>query len=251
MNAGGMYARDIGALAGVDVPIVPMAHEYLITTPAALPLDMPTMRDPSLLVYFRPESGGLVMGGYERQCAPWGLDGIPHDFNSRLLEEDWPRFEELMENAVVRVPSLSEMEVVKLINGPEAFTPDGEFILGPSEVRGFWVAAGFCAHGLAGAGGMGKLVAEVDHRGHTVARRLAHGLTPVRPRVSQSGVHARADEGDLRDLLRREVPGARAYGRAPAARLARVSATPRARRRVRREVGLGACELVRVERAER
>ena len=160
VNAGGMYAREIGALAGVNVPIVPMAHEYLITKPAGLPLEMPTMRDPSLLVYFRPESGGLIMGGYERHCAPWGLDGIPADFNSRLLEEDWPRFEELMENAVVRVPSLGEMEVVKLINGPEAFTPDGEFILGPSDVRGFWVAAGFCAHGLAGAGGMGKLVAE-------------------------------------------------------------------------------------------
>jgi 4-methylaminobutanoate oxidase (formaldehyde-forming) len=160
VNAGGMYAGEIGALAGVNVPIVPMAHEYLITKPAGLPLEMPTMRDPSLLVYFRPESGGLVMGGYERHCAPWGLDGIPADFNSRLLEEDWPRFEELMENAVVRVPSLAEMEVVKLINGPEAFTPDGEFILGPSDVRGFWVAAGFCAHGLAGAGGMGKLVAE-------------------------------------------------------------------------------------------
>jgi len=160
VNAGGMYAPEVGAFAGVNVPIVPMAHEYLITKPAGLPLEMPTMRDPSLLVYFRPESGGLVMGGYERHCAPWGLDGIPADFNSRLLEEDWPRFEELMENAVVRVPGLADMEVVKLINGPEAFTPDGEFILGPSEVRGFWVAAGFCAHGLAGAGGMGKLVAE-------------------------------------------------------------------------------------------
>ncbi|HYI75384.1 MAG TPA: FAD-dependent oxidoreductase [Gaiellaceae bacterium] len=160
VNAGGMYAREIGALAGVNVPIVPMAHEYLIAKPAGLPVDMPTMRDPSLLVYFRPESGGLIMGGYERQCAPWGLEGIPADFNSRLLEEDWPRFEELMENALVRVPALADMEVVKLVNGPEAFTPDGEFILGPSDVRGFWVAAGFCAHGLAGAGGMGKLVAE-------------------------------------------------------------------------------------------
>jgi 4-methylaminobutanoate oxidase (formaldehyde-forming) len=137
-----------------------MAHEYLVTRPAGLPLDMPTMRDPSLLVYFRPESGGLVMGGYERHCAPWSLDGIPADFNSRLLEEDWPRFEELLENAVVRVPDLGEMEVVRLINGPEAFTPDGEFILGPSEVRGLWLATGFCAHGLAGAGGMGRLVAE-------------------------------------------------------------------------------------------
>jgi 4-methylaminobutanoate oxidase (formaldehyde-forming) len=160
VNAGGMYAREIGALADVNVPIVPMAHEYLVTKPSGLPLEMPTMRDPSLLVYFRPESGGLIMGGYERHCAPWGLEGIPADFNSRLLEEDWPRFEELMENAIVRVPSLAEMEVVKLINGPEAFTPDGEFILGPSAVPGFWVAAGFCAHGLAGAGGMGKLLAE-------------------------------------------------------------------------------------------
>ena len=160
VNAGGMYARELGALAGVNVPIVPMEHEYLVTRPAGLPLDMPTMRDPSLLVYFRPESGGLVMGGYERNCAPWSLEGIPADFNSKLLEEDWPRFEELMENAIVRVPGLEEMEVVRLINGPEAFTPDGEFILGPTDVRGFWVAAGFCAHGLAGAGGMGKLVAE-------------------------------------------------------------------------------------------
>src|SRR5687767_2482032 len=116
VDAGGMYAREIGALAGVNVPIVPMAHEYLIAKPSGLPLDMPTMRDPSLLVYFRPESGGLIMGGYERTCAPWGLDGVPPDFNGRLLEEDWPRFDELMQNAIVRVPALSEMEVVKLIN---------------------------------------------------------------------------------------------------------------------------------------
>jgi 4-methylaminobutanoate oxidase (formaldehyde-forming) len=160
VNAGGMFAREIGALAEVNVPIVPMAHEYLILKPSGLPLDMPTMRDPSLLVYFRAESGGLIMGGYERNPAPWSLDGIPADFNGKLLAEDWPRFEELMTNAVIRVPSLEEMEVVKLINGPEAFTPDGEFILGPTEVRGLWTAAGFCAHGLAGAGGLGQLVAE-------------------------------------------------------------------------------------------
>jgi len=166
VNAGGMFAPEIGRLAGVNVPLVPMAHEYLITRPSGLPLDMPTMRDPSLLVYFRPESGGLIMGGYERNPAPWSLDGIPADFNGRLLEPDWDRFEPLMGNAIVRVPSLKDAEVVRLVNGPEAFTPDGEFILGPSEVRGFWVAAGFCAHGLAGAGGMGRLVAEwiVDGR---------------------------------------------------------------------------------------
>jgi glycine cleavage system T protein len=160
VNAGGMFAGEIGRLAGVVVPVVPMAHEYLITKPSGVPLDVPTMRDPSLLVYFRGESGGLVMGGYERHPAPWGLDGIPADFNGKLLPEDWDRFEELMTNAVVRVPGLEDAEVVKLVNGPEAFTPDGEFILGETDVRGFWVAAGFCAHGLAGAGGMGQLVAE-------------------------------------------------------------------------------------------
>ena len=160
VNAGGMFAGEIGRLAGVNVPVIPMAHEYLITKPRDVPLDVPTIRDPSLLVYFRGESGGLVMGGYERHPAPWGLDGIPPDFNGQLLPEDWERFEELMTNAVVRVPELEEAEVVKLVNGPEAFTPDGEFILGESDVRGFWVAAGFCAHGLAGAGGMGRLVAE-------------------------------------------------------------------------------------------
>jgi glycine cleavage system aminomethyltransferase T/glycine/D-amino acid oxidase-like deaminating enzyme len=160
VDAGGIFASEIGRLAGVNVPVIPMAHEYLITKPHGVPLDVPTMRDPSLLVYLRGESGGLVMGGYERHPAPWSLDGIPADFNGRLLAEDWPRFEELMENALVRVPELGDAEVIRLINGPEAFTPDGEFILGPSDVRGFWVAAGFCAHGLAGAGGMGQLLAE-------------------------------------------------------------------------------------------
>jgi len=160
VNAGGMFAPEIGRLAGVNVPLIPMAHEYLITKPSGLPLDMPTMRDPSLLVYYRPESGGLIMGGYERDPAPWSLDGIPPDFNGKLLDPDWDRFEPLMTNAIIRTPSIKDAQVVRLVNGPEAFTPDNEFILGPSEVRGFWVAAGFCAHGLAGAGGMGRLVAE-------------------------------------------------------------------------------------------
>src|ERR1700752_1952471 len=155
-----MFAGEIGRLAGVPVPVIPMAHEYLITKPSGVALDLPTMRAPSLLVYFRGESGGLVMGGYERHPAPWSLDGIPADFNGKLLAEDWPRFEGLMTNAIVRVPQLEDAEGVKLINGPEAFTPDGEFILGPTDVRGFWTAAGFCAHGLAGGGGMGQLLAQ-------------------------------------------------------------------------------------------
>ncbi len=171
VNAGGMFAAELGRMAGIRVPVIPFAHEYLVTQPfrerggAGDIVHLPTLRDPDLLIYFREEGAGLVMGGYERQSAPWALDQhlvdrIPEDFNGRLLEEDWPRFEEIARNSSRRVPAMEEVKVTRLINGPEAFTPDNEFCLGESEVRGLFVAAGFCAHGLAGAGGIGKVMAE-------------------------------------------------------------------------------------------
>jgi glycine cleavage system aminomethyltransferase T/glycine/D-amino acid oxidase-like deaminating enzyme len=168
VNAGGMFAAEVGRMAGVRVPVVPFAHEYLVTQPFRERVageHLPTLRDPDLLIYFREEGGGLIMGGYERHSAPWALDEhlvdrIPPDFNGRLLEEDWPRFEEIAENSKLRVPAMDEIKVTRLINGPEGFTPDNEFCLGESEVRGFFVAAGFCAHGLAGAGGIGKVMAQ-------------------------------------------------------------------------------------------
>jgi glycine cleavage system aminomethyltransferase T/glycine/D-amino acid oxidase-like deaminating enzyme len=171
VNAGGMFAAELGRMAAVRVPIVPFAHEYLVTQPfrewtiGEPRVHLPTLRDPDLLIYFREEGGGLIMGGYERDAAPWSLDAhlldaIPQDFNGRLLEEDWPRFEEIAANSSKRVPVMDEITVTRLINGPEAFTPDNEFCLGESDVRGFFVAAGFCAHGLAGAGGIGKVMAE-------------------------------------------------------------------------------------------
>jgi 4-methylaminobutanoate oxidase (formaldehyde-forming) len=168
VNAGGMFAAEIGRLAGVRVPIVPMAHEYLVTQPFRErgAGHLPTLRDPDHLIYFREEGGGLVMGGYERDSQPAfltganGLDAIPPDFNGRLLEEEWDRFAEIVEHSRMRVPDMDRITVTRLINGPEAFTPDGEFCLGETDVRGFFVAAGFCAHGLAGAGGIGKVMAE-------------------------------------------------------------------------------------------
>lgn len=160
VNAGGMFAAEIGRLAGVTVPIVPMAHEYLFTEAIeGVHPGLPQLRDPDNLFYVREEVGGLCMGGYERHPAPWGLDGIPADFNGKLLAPDWPRFEEIMVGAVRRIPAIADAGVSRMINGPEAFTPDNEFILGESDVRGFWVAAGFSAHGIAGAGGIGRQVA--------------------------------------------------------------------------------------------
>lgn len=167
VNAAGQWCGEIAAMAGVSLPVVPMAHLYLITKPiAGVKSTFPTVRDPDLLIYFREEVGGLVAGGYERTPAPWGLDGIPQDFNNKLLPPDWDRFTPLMENSIRRVPALERAEVVQLINGPEGFSPDGEFLLGPTTVKGFWVAAAFCAHGLAGAGGTGKVMAEWIVDGH-------------------------------------------------------------------------------------
>jgi 4-methylaminobutanoate oxidase (formaldehyde-forming) len=166
VNCGGMFAAEIARLAGVRVPVVPMAHQYVVTQPfpTGFQTSLPTLRDPDLLVYYRQEFHGLVMGGYERCSAPWkvtagGVDSIPADFNGKLLAPDWERFSQIAENAQVRVPALADVGIRTLINGPEAFTPDNEFCLGETEVGGFFVAAGFCAHGIAGAGGIGQVMA--------------------------------------------------------------------------------------------
>ncbi len=157
----GMYTPDVAALAGVNVPIVPMAHQYLITKRVdGVTDDLPQLRDPDNLVYFRREGDGLVLGGYERDPAPWSLHGVPDDFNNKLLSEDWDRFAPIMANACHRVPAAESADIVSLVNGPEGFTPDNEFVLGESHVHGLFVAAGFCAHGIAGAGGVGRAISE-------------------------------------------------------------------------------------------
>jgi glycine cleavage system T protein len=161
VNAGGQWGGEVGRMVGLTLPVVPMAHLYIITRPIeGVGHDIPTLRDPDLLVYWREEVGGLVTGGYERDPAPFGLKGIPKDFKYQLLPPDWDRFAPLMENSIRRVPAVETAEIIQLLNGPEGFTPDGEFLLGPTTVKGFWVACAFCAHGLAGAGGIGKVMAE-------------------------------------------------------------------------------------------
>ena len=115
VDCGGMFAAEIGRMAGVRVPVVPMSHQYLVTEPLRERdgTRLPTLRDPDNLVYFREEVDGLVMGGYERASAPWSLgpadqDAVPGDFNGRLLAEDWDRFEEITANSRRRVPAMAE-----------------------------------------------------------------------------------------------------------------------------------------------
>jgi 4-methylaminobutanoate oxidase (formaldehyde-forming) len=160
--AAGMWAHELGRMAGVEIPVVPIEHQYLITRPIdGVRGDFPTLRDPDNLVYVREEVGGLVVGGYERNPDPWNVrTPIPADFNYRLLGEKWERFESIAEGAFRLIPPLETTEINRFINGPEAFTPDDDFILGETEVGGLFVAAGFCAHGITGAAGVGRWTAE-------------------------------------------------------------------------------------------
>src|SRR5262245_27054329 len=162
INCAGLWSRQVGALAGVCVPVQPMQHQYIITEPIpGVPRNLPTLRDPDRLVYFKEEVGGLVMGGYEPNPIPWPKGKIPEGFHFQLLDADWDHFEPLMVQALSRCPALETAGVRKLINGPESFTPDGSFILGEApEVRGFYVGTGFNAYGIAAAGGAGRALAE-------------------------------------------------------------------------------------------
>jgi glycine cleavage system T protein len=158
VDAAGVHAGAIARMAGVNVPSVPIQHQYLVTEPlGSVPQTLPTVRDPDRIVYFREKDGGLLIGGYAR--TPELADETPEE-PRHLLDHAPERFEESLEGARTLVPELAGIGIARWINGLESFTPDGEFILGESEVRGFWVATGFCVHGLAGAGGAGKTVAE-------------------------------------------------------------------------------------------
>jgi len=158
----GQWSRQLGQFAGVNVPLVSVQHQYLITDKMpSVPSDLPTLRDPDRLTYFKEDVGGLVMGGYEPNPVPWAQDGIPDGFNFTLLDNDWDHFEPLLEQAIERVPSLADAGIKQMMNGPESFTPDGNFILGEApERKNVFVGAGFNAFGIAAGGGAGMALAE-------------------------------------------------------------------------------------------
>ncbi|HYE90016.1 MAG TPA: FAD-dependent oxidoreductase, partial [Terriglobales bacterium] len=162
VNAAGMWARELGRLAGVTVPLHASEHFYMVTEPmAGVTSDLPVLRDPDGYIYVREEVGGLLMGGFEPVAKPWGMDGIPENFAFSLLPEDWEHFQIMMEQAIIRIPSIETAPVRRHVNGPESFTPDGRYLLGEApECRNFFVAAGFNSIGIASGAGAGKAVAE-------------------------------------------------------------------------------------------
>ena len=158
----GQWTRAFAKTVGVNVPLVPMQHQYIVTERIdGVPSYLPTLRDPDRLTYYKEEVGGLVMGGYEPDPKPFARDGIPADFHYTLLDSDWDHFGQIMELSLPRVPALQTAGVKQLVNGPESFTPDGNFILGEApEQPGFFVGAGFNAYGIAAGGGAGMALAE-------------------------------------------------------------------------------------------
>ena len=162
VNCAGQWARAFGRVAGVDIPLYAAEHFYLVTgrIDGVVPT-MPVIRDPDGFIYFKEEVGGVVMGGFEPVAKPWNVDPIPPRFEFQLLDEDWEQFDPLMQSAIHRMPSLATAPVKMLLNGPESFTLDGNFLLGeaPGLAR-YYVCAGFNSAGIANSGGAGKLIAQ-------------------------------------------------------------------------------------------
>ena len=157
----GQWTRAFAARFGVNVPLVSVEHQYIITESFGVPSNLPTLRDPDRLTYYKEEVGGIVMGGYEPNPIAWAEKGIPEGFHYTLLDSNYDHFEQIMEQALGRVPALENVGVKQLLNGPESFTPDGNFILGEApELKNFFVGAGFNAFGIASAGGAGMALAE-------------------------------------------------------------------------------------------
>jgi glycine cleavage system aminomethyltransferase T/glycine/D-amino acid oxidase-like deaminating enzyme len=188
VNCAGMWARQLGALSGVHVPLQAAEHYYLITDAMpGLGGDFPVIEDPGSYGYYREEVGGLMIGLFEPVCAPWKLGGIPHDFSFGEIQPDWERMMPYVEKAMSRVPASIDTGVKKFFCGPESFTPDLLPIVGEApELRNYFVAAGLNSIGIITGGGLGKVVAhwiihgrpEVDVTGMNIDRLHPYQANP-------------------------------------------------------------------------
>jgi 4-methylaminobutanoate oxidase (formaldehyde-forming) len=161
VNCAGMWARQVGAMAGVSVPLQAIEHAYLITEPIeGVSADLPIFEDPDRFAYYREETGGLMVGLFEPVAAPWSLDRIPDDFSFGEIPSDWDRLAPFLEYAMEILPGLENVGVRKLFTGPESFTPDNGFLMGEApELANFFVAAGFNSLGILTGAGAGSIVA--------------------------------------------------------------------------------------------
>lgn len=193
VNCAGMWARQFGEISGVNIPNQAAEHYYLITEEIkGMPKNMPVLEDPSSYGYFREEVGGLMIGLFEPVCAPWKIEGIPHDFSFGEIEPDWDRMAPYLEKAMARVPISMDVGVRKFFCGPESFTPDLRPIVGEApELKNYFVAAGLNSIGILTGGGMGRVVAnwimtgtpDVDVTGFNIDRLHPYQNNPTYRRL--------------------------------------------------------------------
>ncbi len=162
VNCGGMWARELGQMAGVNVPLHAAEHYYIITEDMpGIHRDLPIVEDPDLYTYFRDEGGGLMLGMFEPVAGPWGMKGIPKDFSFGELPPDMDRLMPYFDAAMNRIPAARDVGVRQFFCGPESFTPDMGTHLGEApELKNFYVAAGFNSLGILFGGGAGQLLAQ-------------------------------------------------------------------------------------------
>lgn len=168
VNCAGMWANEVGRWAGVEVPLQAAEHFYIITEPMEdLPKGLPILRNMDAGAYFKEDAGKLLVGGFELNAKPWALDGIPEDFCFDEIAGDMDHFMPVIEGAMARVPRLGLVGIRKFFNGPESFTPDQRYLLGPApDLKDFWVAAGFNSIGIQSGGGVGMALAHWMTEGH-------------------------------------------------------------------------------------
>ena len=161
VNCAGMWARELGAMSGVTIPLHACEHFYIVTEPIPDLGALPVLRVPDECAYYKEDAGKMLLGAFEPVAKPWGVDGIPEDFCFDQLPEDFDHFEPILEQAVGRMPLLAEAGIHTFFNGPESFTPDDRYYLGEApELRGYWLAAGYNSIGIVSSGGAGMALAQ-------------------------------------------------------------------------------------------
>ena len=161
VNCAGMWGREVGKMAGVNVPLQACEHFYIVSEPIEGLGQLPVLRVPDECAYYKEDAGKMMLGAFEPDAKPWGMKGIPEDFEFDQLPEDFDHFEPILEMAVNRMPMLGQAGIHTFFNGPESFTPDDAYHLGLApEMDNVWVAAGFNSIGIQSAGGAGMALAQ-------------------------------------------------------------------------------------------
>ncbi|BDW96809.1 FAD-dependent oxidoreductase [Thalassospira tepidiphila] len=161
VNCAGMWAREVGKMAGVNVPLHACEHYYIVTDSVPDLGDLPVLRVPDECAYYKEDAGKILLGMFEPKAKPWGMDGIPESFEFDELPPDFEHFEPILEMAINRLPLLGQTGIHTFFNGPESFTPDDAYHLGLAPgMDNVWVAAGFNSIGIQSAGGAGMALAQ-------------------------------------------------------------------------------------------